>query len=96
MRLHAEEPAHATLAALCGLLTAVAAAPNADVFLHSSGLVPAALQGLGEAIGADDLELVGPMMRCAAAVVSGLPHHRHAAAADRKGGIAVRRVLLLV
>lgn len=73
VRLHAEEPAHATLAALCGLLTAVAAAPNADVFLHSSGLVPAALQGLGEAIGADDLELVGPMMRCAAAVVSGCP-----------------------
>ena len=59
VRLHAEEPAHATLAALCGL--------------HSSGLVPAALQGLGEAIGADDLELVGPMMRCAAAVVSGCP-----------------------
>lgn len=73
VHLHAEEPAHATLAALCGLLTAVAAAPNADVFLHSSGLVPAALQGLGEAIGADDLELVGPMMRCAAAVVSGCP-----------------------
>ena len=73
MRLHAEEPAHATLAALCGLITAVAAASNADVFLHSSGLVPAALQGLGEAIGADDLELVGPMMRCAAAVVSGCP-----------------------
>ena len=73
VRLHAEEPAHATLAALCGLLTAVAAAPNADVFLHSSGLVPAALQELGEAIGADDLELVGPMMRCAAAVVSGCP-----------------------
>ena len=73
VRLHAEEPAHATLAALCGLLTAVAAAPNADVFLHSSGLVPAVLQGLGEAIGADDLELVGPMMRCAAAVVSGCP-----------------------
>lgn len=73
VRLHAEEPAHATLAALCGLITAVAAAPNADVFLHSSGLVPAALQGLGEAIGADDLELVGPMMRCAAAVVSGCP-----------------------
>ena len=73
VRLHAEEPAHATLAALCGLITAVAAASNADVFLHSSGLVPAALQGLGEAIGADDLELVGPMMRCAAAVVSGCP-----------------------
>lgn len=73
VRLRAEEPPHSTLAALCGLITAVAAAPNADVFLHSSGLVPAALQGLGEAIGADDLELVGPMMRCAAAVVSGCP-----------------------
>ena len=73
VRVGAAEPSHAITVALCGLLTAVASAPNADVFLHSSGLVPEVLQGLREAIGSDDVELVSPMLRCAAAVVTTCP-----------------------